>query len=58
MTKLVLLIRCCHIPSKKNIKLICCSLFSWCVNENKLNREKKIDLLVIFGSVALVLQMN
>jgi hypothetical protein len=30
--KLVLLVRCCHTPSKKNIKLVGCLLFSWCVN--------------------------
>jgi hypothetical protein len=32
MMKLVLLVRCCHTLAKKNIKLICCSMFSWCVN--------------------------
>jgi hypothetical protein len=32
MMKLVLLVRCYHTLAKKNIKLICCSLFSWCVN--------------------------
>jgi hypothetical protein len=32
MMKPVLLVRCCHTPPRKNIKLICCSLFSWCVN--------------------------
>jgi hypothetical protein len=58
MMKLVLLVRCCHTPSKKNIKLICCSPFFWCVNQNKLNREKMIVLLVVFGSVALGLQIG
>jgi hypothetical protein len=56
--KHVLLVRCCHTPSRKNIKLICCSLFSWCANEIMLNRKKKVYLLVIFGSIALVLQMG
>jgi hypothetical protein len=58
MMKLVLLVRCCHTPSKKNIKLVGCSLFSWCVNLNMLNRKKMVVLLVIFRSVALVLQMD
>jgi hypothetical protein len=58
LMKLVLLVRCCHTPSKKNIKLIGCSLFSWCVNLNMLNRKKMVVLLVIFRSVALVLQMD
>jgi hypothetical protein len=58
MMKLVLLVRCCHTPSKKNIKLVGCSLFSWCVNLNMLNRKKMIVLLVIFRSVDLVLQMD
>ena len=56
--KLVLLVRCCHTLSKKNIKLVGCSLFSWCVNLNMLNRKKMIVFLVIFRSVALVLQMD
>jgi hypothetical protein len=48
MMKLVLLVRCCNTLAKKNIKHISCSLFYWCVNYNMLNREKKINLLVIF----------
>jgi hypothetical protein len=32
MMKLVLLVRCCHTPSKKYIKLVGCSLIAWCVN--------------------------
>jgi hypothetical protein len=58
MIKLVLLVRCCHTLSKKNIKLVGCSLFSWCVNLNMLNRKKMVVLVVIFRSVALVLQMD
>jgi hypothetical protein len=58
MMKPILLVRCCHTPSRKNIKFICCSLFSWCVNENMLNRKKMIILIVIFGSIAPVLQMD
>jgi hypothetical protein len=58
MMTLILLVRCCYNLAKKNIKLVCCSLFSWCVNLNMLNRKKMIVLLVIFGSVALVLQMD
>jgi hypothetical protein len=56
--KLILLVRCYHTLAKKNIKLICCSLFSLCVNWNMLNRKKMIVLLVIFGSVALLPQMD
>jgi hypothetical protein len=56
--KPVLLVKCYHTPSKKNIKLVGCSLFSWCVNLNMLNRKKMVVLLVIFRSVALVLQMD
>jgi hypothetical protein len=58
MMKLVLLVRCCHTLAKKNIKHICCSLFSWCVNYNILKRKKMSVFLVIFGSVALMLQMG
>jgi hypothetical protein len=58
MMKHVLLVRCCHTPSNKNIKLVGCSLFSWGVNLNMLNRKKMVVLLVIFRSVALVLQMD
>jgi hypothetical protein len=58
VVKLVLLVKYCHTPSKKNIKLVGYSLFSWCVNLNMLNRKKIIVLLVIFRFVALVLQMD